>query len=191
MPSRIDPVTLAAAETTEVEELLTEAQEGWYRDAAFFGAMAHVAPLFERMYELLDAFPVAERLDLELLELMRLRIAAVHECAYCATVRTVAVADAVAEKEPAVMGDDVDESALTAREAAAVRLADAVADDPHRLSDSEFAAIRESFTDAELIELLLFASLEVGLDRFCIALRLDTLIESPYPSALEYPFKGE
>lgn len=187
MPSRIEPLSPDEADDERTKQRLQEAQEGWYRESAFFGAMAHVPELFEPIYELFDTFPVAESIELELLELMRLRIAAVHECAYCATVRTVAVEDAVAEKENAVMGTEVDEEALTARETAAVHLADAVANDPQRLSDSEFTAIRETFSDKEFMELLLFASVEVGFDRFCITLRLDTTAESPYPSGLEYP----
>ncbi|MFC7166036.1 carboxymuconolactone decarboxylase family protein [Halospeciosus flavus] len=191
MPTRIEPLSPDDAEDETVAGLLQEAQNGWYRDTAFFGAMAYAPELFERIHALFDTFPVAEDIDLELLELMRLRIAAVHECAYCATVRTVAVEDTIAAKEDAVMSTDIDEQALTTREAAAVRLADALANDPHRLSDAEFTAIRETFTIDEFVELLLFASIEVGLDRFCIALRLDTTAESTYPSGLEYPYDRE
>lgn len=57
--------------------------------------------------------------------------------------------------------------------------------DPHRLTDTDFADLRGAFTERELVELLLFTGLEVGLDRFCIALNLDTTDENHYPSDLD------
>ncbi|SEP08042.1 hypothetical protein SAMN04487948_11343 [Halogranum amylolyticum] len=191
MPSRIEPLSPTDVEDNELRQLLEETQDGWYQETAFFGAMAYVPDLLERIYSLFAVFPVNEQIDLELLELMRLRIATVHECAYCATVRTVAVEDTIAEKEDAVMRSEIDEQPLTTREVAAVRLADSLAENPQRLSDTEFTALQEPFTEEEFIELLIFASIEVGFDRFCIALRLDTTTESDYPSGLEYPHNPE
>lgn len=49
--------------------------------------------------------------------------------------------------------------------------------------------LRSVYDDAALVELLLFVSLEVSLDRFCIAFNLGTTDRSRYPSGLEYPLK--
>ncbi len=187
MPSRIEPVAPGEADSDDVNQFLQEAAEGWYEDSAFFGAMAHQPVHLKRIAAALRRFPESDGLDPELLELMRLRVAAVHQCAYCGTVRTQAVREAVAPKEDALFGEEVDEDELTHREALAVRLAGEMSRDPQEISDEFFESLREEFTDDELIELLLFASLEVGLDRFCIALRLDTTEDSPYPTGLEYP----
>jgi hypothetical protein len=104
-----------------------------------------------------------------------------EKCAYCGTVRTAAVRDAVAAQERALFADDLDSEVFTERERLAVDLADRLSRDALSVDDAFFAALESAFTDAELVELLLFASLEVGLDRFCIALRLDTTEESTYP----------
>lgn len=189
MASRIDIVSPGQSGDETVNELLQEAQEGWYEDAAFFGAMAHQPQLFKRIVETLEAFPQNDSIDPAMLELMRLRVAVVHQCAYCATVRTRNVRDDVAPRESAVLGGEIEADALTQREFLAVRLADLLSGDPHRLTDEFFARLRDEFTDPELVELLLFASLEVGLDRFTIALRLDTTEESTYPTSLTYPFE--
>lgn len=45
-------------------------------------------------------------------------------------------------------------------------------------------------TDAVLVEVLPFVSLEVSLDRFCIAFNLGTTDRSRSPSGIEYPLKG-
>jgi alkylhydroperoxidase family enzyme len=190
MPSRIDPLAPDDADDEAVAALLRETA-AWYDDTAFFGAMAHRPPLLERFVALFEAFAESGRLDAELLELVRLRVAAVHECAYCGTVRTREVADAVAPREAAVLGDEVDADPLTDREALAVRLADQLSRDPQRLTDECFAGLRAEFGDETLVELLLFATLEIGLDRFCIALRLDTTDGSPYPSNLTYPLSRD
>lgn len=188
MPSRIEHVRPGDAADQAVEELLREAEEGWYGDAAFFGAMAHQPTLFERIVSVFRAFPQSEQLPPETLELVRLRIADLHRCAYCATVRTEAVREDVSPKEEAVFGE-LDSGPLTRREELAVRLAEGMSTDPQRITDEFFDELRAVFDDATLVELLLFVSLEIGLDRFCIALTLDTTEESRYPSGLEYPFE--
>lgn len=169
-------------------ELLESARDGWYGDAAFFGAMAHRPALLDGVVSLFEQFPQSDRISQETLELMRLKVADVHQCAYCSTVRTEEVKAAVEPKESAVFGE-VDEDELTRREVLSVRLAEQLSRDPHRLTDEFFGELREEFSEAEAVELLLFASLEVGLDRFCIALELDTTEESPYPSGLTYPYE--
>ncbi len=189
MPSRIRPLEPGEADDPEVNDRLRETVEGWYGDSAFFGAMAHRPELLERFMETFEAF-AAGSFDPELLELARLRVAAAHQCAYCATVRTRDVEEAVAPKEAAVFGEAVDTGALSRREALAVRFADQMSENPQRITDAFFEELREVFTEEEVVELALFLSLEVGLDRFTIALELDTSEDSPYPTGLEYPYSG-
>ncbi len=118
---------------------------------------------------------------------MRLRVAAVHGCAYCSTVRTWDVKEAIEPKENAIFAEEIDANALTRREELAVRLADYMSKDPQDVPDSFFDELREEYSDETIIELFSFA----GLDRLCIALRVDTTGESPYPTGLEYPFERE
>jgi alkylhydroperoxidase family enzyme len=191
MTSRIDPIEPGDADDPEVDDLLREAETGWYGDAAFFGAIAHDAELLKRIVPVFEAFPRSDRIEPATLELMRLKIATHNQCAYCSTVRTRAVEDEVVRKEAAVFGDTIDTEALTREEALAVRVAAGMADDPHAFTDAFFAELREVYTEAEISELLLFAAVEVGLDRFCIALTLDTTAESPYPTGLDYPAEPE
>ena len=186
MTSRIDAVEPGEADERRVNDLLREAEEGWYGDSAFFGAMARRPELFERIVDVFRAFPRSEAVDPELLELMRLKVAECHQCAYCATVRTEEVREEVEPKEAAVFGE-VDAAALSEREVLAVRLAEYLSEDPHRMTDEFFAALVDAFGEETVVELLLFTALEVGLDRFCIALNLDTTERSRYPTGLEYP----
>jgi len=188
MPTRPDIIDREEAEDPGVRAHLAAAESSWYGDAAFFGAMAHSPEIFKRIVDVFDDFGQGEHVNTELLELMRLKIAEVHQCAYCATVRTLEVREAVASKEDAVFGS-VDAEKLTRREYLAVKLAEQLAEDPHRFRDDHFEELQEVFNESELIELLLFASLEVGLDRFCIALELQPTAESEYPTDVEYPLE--
>lgn len=185
--TRIEPLTAAETETERGAELI-EQNTDIYGDSAFFGAMARQPALMERLVDLFTSFPQSEEIDGALLELMRLKVADAHRCAYCGTVRVQDVREDVAPKEAAVLGK-IDEGALTMRETLAVRLAEQMSRDPHAISDAFFDELLDAFTEAELTELLLFLSIEVGFDRFCIALQLETTDNSPYPGELEYPME--
>ena len=187
MVSRIDPVEPGESDDEEVNQILHESEEGWYKDSAYFGAVAHQPRLLKRLVRTFRLFPRSDSIDAEILELMRLRVAAVHGCAYCGTVRTWDVKDAIEPKEDAVFADEIDASEFTRREELAVRVADHMSRDPQKIPDEFFDELREEYSEEAIIELLLFAGLEVGLDRLCIALRLDTTEDSPYPTGLEYP----
>lgn len=189
--SRIPPLDPDDADDEAVAEFLRTAAEGWYEDTAYFGVIAHRPALLQHLVVLFEQFPRSGGIDTALLELMRLKIARKHGCAYCGTVRTAAVRDEVAAEEQALFAGDLEDEAFTDRERLAVDLADRLSEDALSIDDAFFAELRVAFTDDELVELLLFASLEVGLDRFCIALRLDATEESRYPSDLEYPWDPE
>lgn len=191
MTGRPEPIGPGEADDEEVEEILRESEEGWYRDAAYFGAVAHQPRLLKRLVRTFRLFPRSDAIDAETLELMRLRVAAVHGCAYCGTVRTWEVREAIEPKEDAVFGEEIDADALTRREELAVRVADYMSRDPQAIPDEFFDELGEEYEEEAIVELLLFAALEVGLDRFCIALRLDTTEKSPYPTGLEYPLERE
>lgn len=191
MPSRIEPVEPGESDDEEVNEILRGSQEGWYKDSAYFGTVAHQPRLLKRLIATFRLFPRSESIDAETLELMRLRVAAVHGCAYCSTVRTWDVKEAVEPKEDTIFDVEIDASVLTRREELAVRLAEYMSKDPQEIPDSFFDELREEYNEEAIVELYLFAGLEVGLDRLCIALRLDTTEESPYPTGLEYPFERD
>ncbi len=187
MPSRIAPLEPGQADDDQANQILAESEEGWYRDSAYFGVLAHLPRFLRRLVATFRLFPSSDQIDAETLELMRLRVAAVHGCAYCGTVRTWEVREEIKPKEDAIFAEEIDASVLTRREELAVRVVDYMSRDPQTMPDAFFEELRMEYTDETILELLLFAALEVGLDRFCIALRLDTTEQSPYPTGLEYP----
>lgn len=189
MSERPNIIRPEEAEDPTIKNRLNEAEAGWYGDAAFFGAMAHCPEIFENIVATFESFGQGKHIETDLLELMRLKVAEVHQCAYCATVRTLNVRDSVKPKEDAIFGN-INEAALTRREYLAVSLAEHLSEDPHRITEEFFADLRNEFTEAEIIELLLFGGIEVGLDRFCIALELQPTNDSSYPNEVDYPLEN-
>lgn len=86
MPSCIEHVRPGDAADGTVNDLLREAEEGWYGDAAYYGAMAHQPALFKRMGSVIETFPQQGQLSPQTRELVWLKITEVHQCAYCTTV---------------------------------------------------------------------------------------------------------
>lgn len=83
----------------------------------------------------------------------------------------------------------VDESGLTPREAAAVKLAERMARDPHEVDDDFFAELRQHFTDEEIVELAFAASIFNWGNKFNITMRLDAAPEGPYQPGMSYPYE--
>jgi alkylhydroperoxidase family enzyme len=62
--------------------------------------------------------------------------------------------------------DDESSDALSARERAALRFAEKLAVDHHKVDDGLWADVRRHFSEAELIELVAHTTLYIGFGRF-------------------------
>ncbi len=101
------------------------------------------------------------------------------------TVRTAAVRGEVEPKEACII-NHIDPSGLTPREATAVKLAELMAGDPHRVDDTFFAEMRQHFSDDEIVEMVFAASIFNWGNKFNITMRMDAAPESNYPTGMEY-----
>ena len=110
--------------------------------------VAHQPRLLKRLFATFRLFPQSEKIDPETLELMRLRVAAVHGCAYCSTVRTWDVKEVVELKEDEFF-ETMGLSALTRSEELAVQVADYMSKDPQKVPDS-FAEVDTGFTTGSM-----------------------------------------
>lgn len=189
MSTRIDPVKPPTGDD-ELDRLLAEAKEGWWKDSAMFGVIAHQPELLKAVVPVFEAFFKAGRIEPHIFELMRLKTGEINRCTYCATVRTAAVADKVGPLESAVFGD-IDASRLTHKEALAVRLAEQMAGDPNLIPDSFCAELGNEFTQAQIVELVFACSVFNFGNKFNITMTLDSAGDSQYPTGLSYPLGAE
>lgn len=107
-------------------------------------------------------------------ELVRLRIATLNGCKTCKAARLAR--DVVRESEAASGVDHPDEAAFTPRERAAIRLAEAMALDHHAIGDETIRALRQHFSEAELLELMMMAGQYIGFGRMLAILQLEETV---------------
>lgn len=110
-------------------------------------------------------------LEPRLKELVRLRIATLNGCVLCKSVRMAP--DVVTEDEAAKGVDSSETADFSARERAALRFAELMALDHHRIDDEEVARMRRHFSDAEFLELAMMTGQYIGFGRVLAMLQLE------------------
>jgi alkylhydroperoxidase family enzyme len=120
-------------------------------------AVAQVA-LHTRFYD-------SNLLDGRLLELVRLRIAALNDCLPCKAARK-----SVQVTEADVSCLSSTDERFTPPERAALAFAEGFAVDHHSLGEDAIAGLRQHFTPAEIVELGMFVALMLGSGRLAYVL---------------------
>jgi alkylhydroperoxidase family enzyme len=105
-------------------------------------------------------------LDERLLELVRLRIAALNDCRACNTARK---SDAVSEDDIACLSSD--DERFSESERLALRFAELFAIDHERIDDDLVSRLGAYFTAAEIVELGMYCGLMLGSGRFAHVMR--------------------
>ena len=101
-----------------------------------------------------------------LLELVRLRIAALNECQVCQSSRK---SDDVTEDDVACLADG--DARVSPAECAALAFAGALATDHVSIGADEIGTLRAYFTEDQIVELGMFAALMLGSGRLAYAFR--------------------
>ncbi len=187
MANLVQPMKSGESRDPVVNELLQQAGEGWWKDAAMFGVLGKQPALLKTIVPVFESFFMAGRIPPGLFELMRLKTGELNRCAYCMTVRVAGLRQEVAAKECAVLGT-VDEKVLSRREYLAVRLAEYVAGDPNYIPESFYQDLKGEFRDEEIVELVFACAVFNFGNKFNITMRLDTTAESDYAKGMTYPF---
>tara|TARA_R110002110_G_scaffold205066_1_gene416615 strand:+ start:2733 stop:3323 length:591 start_codon:yes stop_codon:yes gene_type:complete len=112
-----------------------------------------------------------------LIELVRLRVAFHNQCRSCMAIRYSSAADSVDEALVCSLEKPQEAADLSDRERAALAFADRFATDHLSITDQRFAQLREHFSEAETMELLMHLALYVGMGR--LAATLDMTEELP------------
>jgi AhpD family alkylhydroperoxidase len=136
-------------------------------------ALAQVPELLEVAMPLLSRALGEGAIDLRTKEIVILRVSARSGCRYCVDTHTVAAWDAglSAQETAALCAGELDGDE---RERALVAWCDAFAAAPAPVSDEDTSALREHFTDADIVELAVTAGVTLMLNRLCTFLGLPT-----------------
>ena len=112
----------------------------------------------------------------KVLQLVIIKTSALNRSAYCMS-HNVPLGKKIGlteEQIAAARGDDyMNSAALDARQKAAVRWADAVTRMTARADDTAFAAMRQHFTEKQIVEITVFCGMWNYSNRLCEALQVD------------------
>ena len=112
-----------------------------------------------------------------LIELLRLRIAFHNQCRSCMAIRYQRAADDVSEADVCSLETPAEADRLDDQERLAIELGDRFACDHLSIDDAFFTELKNEFTEAEVMELLMHCALYVGVGR--LAAVLDMTEELP------------
>ena len=189
MSSVVQPIKPGESPDARVNELLQQAQDGWWNDTAMFGIIGRQPDLLKTIVPVFEAFFMAGRIPPHMFELMRLKTGEINRCTYCATVRAAGVREDVAPKELAIFGE-IDGGALSRREYLGIKLAEYMAGDPNYIPDSFYDELKAEFTEEEIVEMVFGCSIFNWGNKFNITMRVDAAEDSKYKSGMTYPLEA-
>ncbi len=148
------------------------AAEKLHGDTTFFEVMGN-APEATKWYlrDFYGKFYDSGRLDKKIVELVRLRLANIHGCAFCnRSDRIAALSAGLSEAEVDAIGDYAN-GPFNDRQKAALELADVMAltNSKGSIDKVFYARLREHFSDAELVELGMIMAVLSGMAKFIFA----------------------
>lgn len=184
--SRFRAVKPGESKDPEINKLLDDAKDGWWKDTSMFGVIAREPILLKTIVPVFEAFFIAGRIPPHVFEMMRLKTGEINDCTYCKTVRAEAVRETVKEKEKDFFGE-VNFDKLPRAEALAVKLAEYMAGDPNYIPDGFFDQLREYYSEEQIVELVFGASIFNWGNKFNITMQVDSDDQSAYPKHMEYP----
>ena len=141
-------------------ENLTPLEQGLSR---FF---VHCPEQMKGMMGFAGAMKMQRSLPDKLYELVRLRIAFFNQCRSCMAIRyTDALNDGVTEELVCSLERPQEADDLTAAEKVAIRFGELMATDHLQIDDALYDAMREHYTEAQIVELGMWAAFCVGFGR--------------------------
>lgn len=135
--------------------------------------LAHQPALRDLFNELYAVVWSQGRIEHRTKELSRLRNARITGCGFCVNVRFESGGERISEADAACVVDGYEESGLSAREVAGLRLTDALIGDPHKTDPAWAASIREHLSEEEVVELGLCVTLGIATEKVLITLGLE------------------
>jgi alkylhydroperoxidase family enzyme len=135
--------------------------------------LAHQPELRDLFNELYAVVWSQGRIEHRTKEISRLRNARITGCGFCVNVRFERDGERISESDAACVVDGYEDSGLTGREVAALRLTDALIGDPSKVDPRLADEVREHFDEGEIVELALCVILGIATEKVLITLGLE------------------
>ena len=152
---------------------MTRADKATPLEQGLMRMFAHRAPLAKGLALFGGALKVHRTLPDRLVELVRLRVAFHNQCRSCMAIRYAdAVAGGVTEELVCSLEEPTHAADLSAAEKAALGYADLFATNHLAIDDTTFAALKQHFSEAEIVELGMTVAFFVGFGRLGAVLNM-------------------
>jgi AhpD family alkylhydroperoxidase len=149
---------------------MTDADHGTPLEQLMGGIMAHQPELSKAMNVFAGTMFARSTLPRRMLELVRLRVAFHNQCRSCMAIRyQSAVDDGLDEGAVCSLEKPFEAQDLSEREKAAIAYADISSTNHFAINDETFAALRQHFSEAEIVELGMFVAYFIGFGRLAAA----------------------
>jgi uncharacterized peroxidase-related enzyme len=153
----------------------------WQRYATSYGSFegqlevfAHVPAALRHLMPMLMELRAAATLPRRALELAIVVVSKLNACDYCiAHHQPFLAVEGIPPEVVAGLPDGIDHPALTACDRAVIAFSVAAWQDSHRVPERLFAALRDHFTEAQIVELTLRITLTGFFNRFSAVLGIE------------------
>jgi len=171
--SRIATIAPGTAQPA-VEEIFREIEQAFGRVPNLFRTYAWHPPLLEANWHKVQRVMLAGALSRKAKEAIALLVSRDNGCQYCVAAHTGALrAIGVGDAEIARIETDLERADIPPRERALIGFARKANSSPHRIDDTEVAALHAAgATDADIVEALGVMELFAGFNRFLDALEV-------------------
>jgi uncharacterized peroxidase-related enzyme len=168
---RIAPVSPDEA-PPEIAALYEELKKTKWRVPMMYQVLAHHPQVLKSHENYFDAVMNRGLLDRRLKELIAYKVASLNGCAYSTASHHRYALKCGATEAELHMVDSMAVGSMNEREAAALRLAEAMTESGLRITEEIFKGVQSHFSPAEIIELLAVVGLMVFASRLADALGL-------------------
>jgi uncharacterized peroxidase-related enzyme len=163
------------------EDLPPDLAAIWHRYATTYGpfegqleVLAHVPAALRHLMPMLMDLRAAASLPRRALELAIVTVSKLNACDYCIGHHQPFLAvEGIPPEVGEALPDALDHPALTGCDRAVIAYAVAAWDNSHRIPERLFHALREHFTEAQIVELTLRIALTGFFNRFSAALGIE------------------
>lgn len=163
------------------EDLSPDLAEVWHRYATTYGpfegqleVFAHVPAALRHLMPMLMELRAAGTLPRRCLELAIVVVSKLNACDYCIGHHQPFLAvEGIPPEVVAGLPEGLDHPSLTPRDRAVVEYSVAAWENSHRVPERLFRALREHFTEAQIVELTLRITLTGFFNRFSSALGIE------------------
>ena len=172
--SRISVVEKDEA-SEDVKAILTEIEGAFGMVPNLFKTYSHFPPLLKANWDKVKALMMQGKLSRKTKEAIAVLVSKYNSCAYCVAAHTAALKSiGVTEEEIEIIENNIEESEFAEKERALITFARKANKDPNKITDQEFALLKQAGADeAEIVEAIGVMELFTAFNKFLDSLNVD------------------